>query len=369
MSRPMLRLNSNPNHSHKTKIMKILATSFLAGVASLMLLNSTAQAQSNVVKGTIDIRYNTRTQPGKEGISDKYTLNLNVCDSAIFRGSVDARPFVKGTFSDQMGLLTYALETDVVNPKNPAQTRNVGKLYGTAPVDANNVYRFESGTVQVSVFPLGSAKGFDSKFKGLALGKPPVKTGFLEKAKSAMKVGKVVNGKTVVITVNKYDIMEFQNIQLGAGPVQLYGEVTVSGRMVYDYARSAWYVQNMTANYFVDNKLVRDSITGNIRWTEAPNRKTSGEGQYEFDIRINEPPVNEAALFDTSVKDESSFFETDNTIPSLTGTMKYKDTMSGDSVTASTVQVSLAGNQLNKQQLMYLSKLFLLTAIVPLNAE
>ena len=339
----------------------------LVFVLAAVLALCSASAQSNVIKGTLDIRFNTRTQPGKENVSDKYTLALNVCDSALFRGTVDARPFIKGTFNDQQGLLTYALETDVVNPKNPAQTKNVGKLYGTAPVDAQNVYRFENGTVQVSVFPLGSAKAFDSKFKGLALGKPPITKGFFAKAKDAMKIGKIVNGKTVVITVNKYDIMEFQNLQLAAGPVQVYGEVTISGGMVYDYARSAWYFKGITVNYFVDGKLIRDTISGNIRWNVT--NKTTGEGQYDFDVRVNEPPVNEAAMFDNTVKDESAFFDTDSAIPALTGNMKYKDTSSGDVVTASAVQINLVGNQLNKQQMMYLSKLLLLTAIVPLNAE
>jgi len=331
-------------------------------IVALLAIATTAFAGTNTVTGTIDIRFSSRIQAGQENVSDRYTLNLNVCDSALFRGTIDARPFIKGTFSDQQGLLTYALETDVVNPRNPAQTKNVGKLFGTAPVDANNVYRFEQGTVQVSVFPVGTAKGFDSKFKGLALGKPPVKKGWLDAAKEAMNIRKTVNGKTVVITVNKYDIMSFQNLQIAAGPVQFYSEVTVSGDMIYDYGRSAWYFKNVTVNYFVDNKLVRDTISGNIRWAEAA-------GEYQFDVRVNEPPAGESAAFDGGNKDESAFFDTDTTIPALTGTMKYKDTKSGDTVTASNVQINLVGNQLNKQQIMYLSKLILLVSVVPLNAE
>lgn len=330
--------------------------------ATLLALVTTAFAGTNTVTGTIDIRFNTRTQPGKENVADRYTLNLNVCDSAVFRGTVDARPFIKGMFSDQQGLLTYALETDVVNPKNPAQTKNIGKLYGTAPVDAQNVYRFENGNVQVNIFPMGTAKGFESKFKGLALGKPPVQKGFLAKAKESMSFSKSVKGKTVVIKVNNYDIMEFQNLQVAAGPVQVYGEATAAGRMVYDYARSAWYFKDMTVNYFVDGKLLRDAITGNIRWNES-------SGEYQFDVRVNEPPANESAAFDNSSSTEASFFDTDTSIPALIGTMKYTDSKSGSTVTASGVKVDLTGNQLNKQQIMYLSKLILLTAIVPLNAE
>lgn len=330
--------------------------------STLLALACTAFAGTNTITGTLDIKFNSRLQPEKENVSDVYTLNLNVCDSALFYGTVSARPFIKGIINDQQGLLTYDLKTDVVNPKNPAQTKNIGKLYGTAPVDANNVYRFENGNVQVNIFPMGSAKGFDSKFKGLALGKPPVKKGFLAAAKESLNFSKSVKGKTVVIKVNNYDIMEFQNLQVAAGPVQVYGEATVSGRMVYDYSRSAWYFQNMSVNYFVDGKLLRDSITGNIRWNDTT-------GEYQFDVRVNEPPANEAAAFDTGASDESAFFDMDTSIPALVGTMKYTDSKTGGTVSASAIKIDLTGNQLNKQQIMYLSKLILLSAIVPLNAE
>jgi hypothetical protein len=347
----------------------------LALAATLVLNSATAQTNPpTFVKGTLDIRFATRTQREgnypKPGITDKYTLSVNVCDSALFRGTVDARPYIPGTFSDQSGLVTYAIETDVVNPRNPAQTKNVGKLFGSVPVDKNNVYHFENGALRVSIFPMGSAKGFDSKFNGLALGKPPVvKEGVFSKLKKeALKITKQVNGKTVALNVTNYDKMEFQNHQLAAGPVQVYPEVLVNGVMIYDYSRSAWYLQNVTVAYIVDNRQVQDRLSGNIRWVESPTRKTSGEGEYQFDVRVNEPPVNEASHFEAA-KDESAFFDTDNTIPALVGSMKYKDTMFGEVVSASTVQIHLTGNNLSKQQAMYLAKLFLLSCIVPLNDE
>jgi hypothetical protein len=49
--------------------------------------------------------------------------------------------------------------------------------------------------------------------------------------------------------------------------------------------------------------------------------------------------------------------------------MSYKDTMSGDVVAASSVKVALVGNQMTKQQAMYMFKQLFLSAIVPLNAE
>jgi hypothetical protein len=176
------------------------------------------------------------------------------------------------------------------------------------------------------------------------------------------------NSKGVAISVSKYDKMEFQQHVLASGPVQIYPEVTVNGSLIYDYGRSAWYFQNVTVAYTIEGRRMQDTLTGNIRWVESANRKSNGEGEYQFDIRVNEPPPSEAAVF-AAPSDESAFFATDNLISALVGTMKYKDTLNGDSVVASAVTIDLTGNKLTKQQTMYLCKLLFLSAIVPLNAE
>lgn len=352
--------------------LKLLCT--LAGVT----LTGSMFAQTAVptfIKGDLNIRFNSRqlNADGKirEGVSDVYTMNVNVSDSALFRGTIEQRPTIAGTFGvSQAGQLTYAIDCDVVNPKNPTQTRNVGKLYGVAPVDQNNVYRFADGAVRVSVFPIGAAKGFESKFSGLALGKPPAKSdGLLAKIqREAISITRNVKGAATAISITKYDKMEFQNLVLPAGPVQIYPEATVNGSMIYDYGRSAWYFHNVSVSYSIDGRALQDKLTGNIRWVETANRKTSGEGEYQFDIRVNEPPPSEASVF-AAAADESAFFATDDLINALVGTMKYKDTMVGETVTSSAVNIALVGNKLTKNQAMYLCKLLFITAVVPLNAE
>lgn len=68
--------------------------------------------------------------------------------------------------------------------------------------------------------------------------------------------------------------------------------------------------------------------------------------------------------------DEAAFFQTDSTIPGLTGTMKYKDVIVGDdNVTDSAVTIDLVGNKLTKQQIMSLCKLLVFESIVPMNSE
>lgn len=359
--------------------MKILK-SIMFVLMSALALQAGETNPPTFIKGNLEIRYNTRTQvesSGKpqKGATDVYTLNVNVANSAAFNGKVIYTPRLVniGLISSdliQNGSLNYDMACDVINPKNPSQSRNVGKIIGTVPINQNNVYQFENGSLRISVLPIGTARGFESRFRGFATGKPPaVELTKLEKLKKeAINISKTVNGKTITISVKKYDKMAFQSHVLAQGPVQIYPEATVNGEMLYDYARGAWYFQNVSIVYVVDGRQLADKLTGHIRWVEAPNHKISGEGEYQFDVRVNEPPPSESSVF-AGASDESAFFETDTTIPALTGVMKYKDTMQGETVTASNVQVDLQGNRLTKQQAMYLCKLIMLSSIVPINAE
>ena len=334
------------------------------------------QPAETFIKGDGSIRFNTRTSTDsdgkpREGIADKYTLKVNVSNSVQLRGTVEATPYVhKLVGSSQKAHLDYLIECDVINPKNPDQTRNIGRLFGTVPVDEKNVSHYDQGTLKTVVFPVGTAKGFESVFKGLAIGKPPANSeGFFTKLKNeAMNITKMVDGKSVTLAVTKYDKMEFRSHVLGSGPVQIYPDATVNGSMIYDYGRTAWYFDGVTVTYNLDGRQYSDKLTGNIRWMESPSRAANGEGEYQFDIRVNEPAQTEAAAF-TGPADESAFFATDDGIAALTGVIKYKDTLVGETVTASALTIDLKGNKLTKQQTMYLAKLLFVSLVVPLNSE
>ena len=359
---------------------KYINTILVALIATVTAVAQPATTEPETfVKGEVSINYATRRNADdkgkpREGFTDKYNLSVNVSNSALFRGTIEHQPYVGKTLgSSQPAQLTYSIDADVVNPRNPSQTRNVGKIYGVSPVTKNNVYMFTDGNTKITVFPLGQAKGFDSNFRGTVVGRPNTTSSsdegvFAKLKKEALNITKVVNGKSVTIPVTKYDKMEFQDHILPAGPVQIYPEVKVNGSLVYDYGRSAWYFDGVTVVYAVDGRQYQDKLSGNIRWIESPSRATTGEGQYEFDIRVNEPAQSEASVF-SGPTDESAFFSTDDTIPALTGLMKYKDTMVNDTVMSSAITVDLKGNKLSKQQVMYLTKLLFLTSVVPLNAE
>lgn len=342
----------------------------LLGLALVGMAYAQAPAPAPVtfIKGTMDIRYATRTQldgdKPKAGVEDVYTLNVNVSNSARFVGTISQLPYVKNTFgADQRGKVSYAVDLDVVNPANPSQTRNVGKLSGTVPVDDRNVYSYGDGTLKVSVFAIGNAKGFDSTFKGIALGKPPAGSdGILSRLKKeALSITKSVGGKAVSISVTQYDQMVFQGHVLAAGPVQIYPEATVNGTFLFDYERSSWYLQNVIVTYPSEGRLLQDNLSGNIRWLKGSN-------EYEFDIRVNEAPPTEQAIF-SGPQSEADFFSVDNTATSLTDKMGYKDTVAGSTTISSSVAIDLKGNKLTKAQSMYLAKLVLFSLTGPLNSD
>lgn len=354
----------------------------------LLALASTALAQpagqpatpDTFVTGDLAINFATRQGDKRPGVVDTYQFNINVSNSSKFYGTITQLPYLSGTmgssYGRQMGNLTYDLKCDVVNPKNPSQTLNVGTLTGVVPVSDQNVYDFDRGSLTTRVFARGTAKGFDSAAKGQALGKPPTPAkGLLDRIKPAMTFTKQVGNQTQKIVVTKYDIMEFRNHVLPAGPVQIYGEVTVNGKMVYGYDRSSWYCDHLILTYWVTDAngsqhQQQDTISGDIRWVEDPSRKTNGIGEYDFDLRVNEPPPAENAVF-VAPSDENAFFTSDIAAVGLSGTVKYKDRMTsdGDSCTASAIVFDLHGNKLTKAETMALGKLILFSLTVPFNAE
>lgn len=349
-----------------TRILTILLGALLAATA----FSQTPPAPATFIKGTLDIKYATRTQldgdKPKEGVEDVYTLNVNVSNIAAFRGTIAQLPYISSTFGDQKGKLTYDLETDVYNPKNPAQVKTVGKITGTVPVDAKNVFSFTDGTAKLGVFPMGRAEAFESAFKGLALGKPPTTSGMFDKLMSRVRerisITKQVGGKPVTISLTNYDQMVFQGHLLPAGPARACSESTVNGTFTFDYERNSWFLQGVTVSYVGDSGRVQtDILTGNIRWLEAKN-------EYEFDIRVNEPVGGAGDAF-AAASTTDDFFAVDNTLAALTGKMTYQETMSGSKVVAQSVKIDLIGNQLTNYQVLYLGKLLTLSLTVPLNAE
>ncbi len=344
-------------------------------IAALTSVSTFAQAPAapmpaTFIKGTIDIRYPTRTQLNgdkpKDGVEDVYTLNINVSNIAQFRGTITQLPYIDNLTEDQKGKLTFGIETDVFNPKNVAQVKTVGKITGIVPVSEQNVYSFSEGSAKIGVFATGKAEAFESAFKGTALGKPPVPTGMFQRIKNTLKerinISKTVNGKTMTITLTDYDQMVLQGHVLPAGPARACSEATVNGTFTYDYVQKAWFLQGVTVSYVGENGRVQtDTLTGNMRWSDEKD-------QYDFDIRVNEPVGGAGDMF-AAASTSDDFFAVDTTLAALTGKMTYQEVKSGNKVASQSVVIDLKGNQLTNYQVLYLGKLFFLTMTVPLNSE
>jgi hypothetical protein len=232
-----------------------------------------------------------------------------------------------------------------------------------------------SGGLGFSV--LDRMAGSDSKFSGVAAGKPLVRPpNWMETLqRQTINITRSVNGKIMTVSLKKYDKMEFRSVVIAAGPIPLYPDTTVNGEMLYDYEKNTWFFNNMNVNYASTNlsgeNIIRsDRISGTIRYIEDDARKTNGKSEYQFDIRVNEPIVSEStALASPKVVDESAFFASDNSAVGLFGTMKYQDSIKNDVTLTSAVDINLYGVGITKQQLMILNKIIIFTSIVPMNAD
>jgi len=370
--------------------MKQLIT--LAVLMAFALIDIDASAQTNLfIRGDMNIKFNTHLNPpGTKNIQDVYNINVNVANSVLFHGKMSDRPqVIEGMFSKaitQPRSLKYDVNCDVVNPRNPAQTKNIGRMYGVVPISSDGVYHYDGNgnsiPLVIDILPMGTAGGFTSKFTGTASGKPLVRpSNWTDTIRESVNISRIVNGKPMTVVLKRYDKMDFNNVVLAQGPVQMYQSVTVNGTMLYDYDKKCWFFNNFTVSYAEGQNVKLDRVAGTIRWVPDAHRSGNGLGQYEFDIRVNEPMPDGSAVF-AAPTDESSFFATDAAVPGLTGTMKYKDTLdpttvdaskdpTGDDAvtTSSSVAIDLNGNNINKSQTMVLAKVILFASVIPMNGD
>jgi len=370
--------NSNP----MKKLHLLSLTTLVAGLTLFAPLPGRAQEPEKLnlpgaIAGTMDIDFKTRKsldEKGKpqKGVSDQYQLALTVAQTTEFKGTIQRQPAVGGILgTGQKAQLVYSIDLSVLNPTNLAQKRAVGKWVGTVPVAANGEYNIEGladSQQRIAVDAIGKAPAFTDKFGGKLIGKG-------KKASSATIYLRQLAGKQVKVEVKNSDPMRFESLALAMGPAQTYPRTVVNGNLDYDYETGNYYTNGIRFIYQQNGKEVEDLVTGSIKWVEDANRASNGKGQYDFNLRWNEAkntkPAGEAAAF-AKMSDEEAFFAVDNTIPSLTGTIKYEDQMTtvGDKQLPgmSKIKYELGANQLTKVQIMNFLKLWLV-CVGPTNDE
>ncbi|MDZ4756250.1 MAG: hypothetical protein SGI72_18615 [Planctomycetota bacterium] len=344
--------------------------------------------ESDVIAGTMDITFTTRTNKDATGdlkpdspalgAKDLYKFDLTVAKTTQFTGEITRQPnLYSSTLSrlKQPAQLGFKIDLSVMNPRDLKQKRSVGKWVGTVPIDtATGAYNLGAGDtdgesrLRIDVNAIGSAPAFKDRFQGRLVGKAEKKENL-----AAYTYRRVVGNKTVEMKIQKVDPMRFEGIEIGKGPAESYPRTVVNGRLDYDYETGNWFTDGIRFRYTLNGKEYEDVVTGSIKWVEDPNRDTNGKGYYEFNLRYNEEKnksaTSESAAFE-KLSDEDAFFFVDDTIPSLTGRISYVDTMipSSDLPSTSKVAFNLNANKLTKQQIMNFFKLWML-GIGPTNDE
>ncbi len=357
----------------------LIACGLVATLASAQFVRAQEMTEDGVITGTLNIDFATRTNldtsgdlkkgSAAAGAKDTYKLQLNVAKTLEFAGEVTRQPKLFSSVlgrTKQDGRLYYNLNLSVLNPKNMAQKKTVGKWVGEVPLDpASGVYDLSGGRanespLRIAIDAIGSAQAFTDPFAGKLVGKAEKKENL-----GSRLYKRVVNGKEVKIEVKRADPMKFQGIELAKGPASVYPRATVNGSLDFDYETSNYLTDGIMFNYSLDGKEYADKVTGSIKWVEDPNYSSNGKGYYEFNLRFNEEkfakPSTEAAAFEGQAA-EDAFFAVDNTIPTLTGKIEYVDTFipGEETVSASKVTYNLNANKLTKQQIVNFAKLWLI---------
>ncbi len=353
--------------------------------ASTIPLAAQEVTQKDAITGKMFIKFSTRQELDRtgtlsegsaaQGVRDTYFFTLNLLNEVEFDGKIARQPnlFTKGaTFSAkkrvQAALFDFEkLEIIVINPKNPAQKKTVGRWTGLVPIDtATGSYQVAgSGDRPLRIFiePLGRAQAIDEPFGGRIVGKADDKSGL-----SGRTYKRTVGGKTVEYTASKVDPLTFDKLILAKGPVTSYPTTTVNGALDYDYETGNYVASGVTFDYELDGKGVNDVMTGTIKWVDP---KGNEKGYYDFNLRFNEEKNKPAQGVDAAFappEGVDAFFAVDTSIPALTGRIVYHDKEDGGKTVETTALYNLEANRLTKQQLMNFLKLWVLI-VGPTNDE
>jgi len=380
-------MNSKPFLTLAVPLSLVLGLLGVFPVAVALAGETELVTEEGVIAGEMTIDFQTRVlrdATGKlaegspaQSAKDIYTFTLDVAKTTEFAGTITRLPRL---FSRVLGRemqaaeLYYDVTLSVRNPANLAQKVRVGKWVGTVPIDEKGVYNLAGGSekgspLRMAIETVGKAEGFTENFAGRLAGKAPEKKGLVP-----YTFTRVIGGKKINLQIQNSDPMRFDNIVLAAGPAKIYPRTTVNGRLDYDYETGNWLTDGIRFRYSLEGTDVEDVMTGSIKWVEDPNRDQNGKGRYEFNLRFNEDKhqsaTSESDVFGGGTSDEEAFFFVDNSVPSLTGTVEYVDTMvSGSEAPASSkITYKLNANKLTKQQIVNFFKLWMI-CIGPTNDE
>ncbi|MEJ1160309.1 hypothetical protein [Prosthecomicrobium sp. N25] len=323
----------------KTRLISAVACLFAALAAPAALAQAPNRATTEIpadkakVSGSIVVDYNTRSERSQSS-QDVYDMGeIAIADLMLMRGSIARVPNSN---------VTYSIRFDVVNPQNPSQiAREVAILRGDLPIASGGRYNPEEGKLRLDIV---KGNQVSSRFTGSIQGREVVKWWDVARrlktaSKEASKVySRYVDGKVVSIQVKNPDPLRFERLGLASGPFSFLVESRVSGILDYDYELGNWLTDQtgVTFTYNIGEKVYSDKVTGSIRYvsengefTDSKGKKRKFTSYYDYNLRVNEPPVNKDNAFfggDASQADSDAFFSaSDQTKPGIYGRVYYLD--------------------------------------------
>ena len=354
---------------------------------SLVLMASPARAEDKAsatptaavavqtgIKGTMDITFITRTSAGqadgapRKGAQDSYKLDLTVNGNNEFQGLILRQPRITQLKVRTIQQPRYDYNVNLFVTLKDGNKPNVGTWVGPMAVDEKTgAFILDADGERALRLNVTAGSGFTDPFGGRFYGKAADKSKL-----SFESIKRTINGKEVEKKFQA-DPMRFENVKLAKGPnPKMYTNALVNGSLDYDRETSNYYANGLKFSYQTpDGKQQDDSVSGTIKWIEDPARASNGKGHYEFNLRYNEdkntPAKSDDAQFGGK-SDDDLFFAVDKSLPALTGTVEYVDTLQGDTVQASKVTFNLTGNNLTPQQVMNFAKLWMICC-GPVNDE
>jgi hypothetical protein len=322
------------------------------------------------IRGSMHIDFGSRLQP--EG-TDTYDVDLVCAEALRIKGKIVRQPRELSAFlgrEKKPQELHYHLVFSVINPANRSDEKRAGLMSGIVKVRSDGTYDLSGLKIEGSLPPF--AYPLSGEFGGAIKGKASNKAGLLSAAYS-----RVFGGKKVTVVLSKVDPLSFDRVQLAGGPLNFYPQTSVSGSLDFDYETGNWLSPGITFSSGPGSGK-KDVVTGTIKWIAGEDRSTTGIGKYDFNLRYNEAalaaPVDESAAF-SAVENEEAFFVVDDRIPTLKGSVSYKDEFGVSeseeeepSVVSSEISYALEGNKLSKEQLITFIKWWLLL-VGPVNDE
>jgi serine/threonine-protein kinase len=348
-------------------VVLLLLAALAAGVLVFLLNRDTTGqdkdkvSRNDVITGTLEIEFRTRSEPENKAARDLYKVNLHVqTEPGVvihYRGTILGweQPRRKLVFD----LKVTSEELDADGKPLPGQGRLRGGIKGVVPVDDEGRYLFPDLRWTTAA---GAAAPFEGQVQGRK-GKPQDK----------VTLHFTVAGRTDRVVIDRPDPLLIEHLRLPGDGAEVQSPL-VKGALVYNGDTGSYLTDNLSFAY----EEATDRVKGTVVWERSADeylrgkkkgeQVTGGKSRYLFALVFNGPdgsPATAAELFHGKEKD---LVTATPALSTLTGTVRCEDDgvveARGDELFVtphrSIVTCRLHANRLTPNQIHNFLKLWLL---------